>query len=149
MSHSVIYEGSKAQLIKQLVYFDEEKANFLNQYFPDFGPRRSAAERLIHEYVTAVEQLSAHFTPDLLHSIVLIGSELEICYLDDHFNDTFTIVFPHLADPDHNRVSILSPLGYQLLLAKIGETRSLDVPSGQTDVRIEQIKFVNNGETPV
>lgn len=151
MSHSLIYEGSRAQLVKQLVFFDEEKVNFLNQYYPDFGPKRSAAERLITNYVAELERLSADFTPDKLQSVALIGSELSIRYLDDgdDFTETFTIVFPHLADPDRNRVSVLSPLGYQLLLAKVGETRSLDVPSGQMNVRIEQIKYVNNGETPI
>lgn len=151
MSHSALYQGSRSQLVKQLVYFDEERFNFLDQYFPEFGPKRSAAERLISEYVAEIERISADPTPERINSTALIGSQLEIRYLDDGDDaptETLTIVFPHLTDPDRNRVSMLSPMGYQLLLAKPGETYRLDVPSGQIDVRVENIKFVNNGETP-
>ncbi len=152
MSHSVLYQGSRSQLVKQLVYFDEERFHFLDQYFPDFGPKRSAAERLIADYVAEVERISADPTPENMNATALIGSQLEIRYLDDGDDaptETLTIVFPHLTDPDRNRVSVLSPLGYQLLLAKTGQTYQLDVPSGQISVRVENIKFVNNGETPL
>lgn len=152
MSHSLLVQGSRSQLVKQLVYFDEEKINFLNQYFPDFGPKRTAAERTIGQYMTEVERINADLTLDNLNSTALIGSQLEIRYLDDGDDaptETLTIVFPHLADPDRNRVSVLSPLGYQLLLSKTGQTYQLDVPSGQIGVRVENIKFVNNGETPI
>lgn len=151
MSHSALYEGSRSQLVKQLVYFDEEKVNFLNQYFPDYGPKRAAAERTISEYMAEVVRINSDLTPDNLNSTALIGSQLEIRYLDDDDDqtETFTIVFPHLADPDRNRVSMLSPLGFQLLMAKAGQTYQLEVPSGRISVKVESIKFVNNGETPI
>lgn len=28
MNHSLIYEGSRTQLLQQLIYFDEEKSHF-------------------------------------------------------------------------------------------------------------------------
>lgn len=146
MSHSMLYQGSRSQLVGQLVYFDEEKINFLDQYFPDFGPKRSSAERLISDYIKTVESISQNLTPESLNSTVLIGSELKLRYADDDSTETYTVVFPHLADPDRNQVSFLSPLGFQLLLKKVGDTCSLAIPSGQLAVTIEEIKFVNRGE---
>jgi hypothetical protein len=36
MNHRII-NSSEAQLINQLVYFDEEKVNFLEKHFPAYG----------------------------------------------------------------------------------------------------------------
>lgn len=44
---------------------------------------------------------------------------------------------------------MLSPIGMQLLLAELGSTCQLAIPSGQLEVKIESIKFVNNGEVGV
>lgn len=145
-SHSLIYQGSKSQLVNQLVYFDEEKTSFLDQHFPEFNQRRQTAERALGLYSEAVEGILADFSPEKLNGTVLIGSRLKLRYLDDDTAETFTIVFPHLSDPDRNLVSFLSPLGFQLLLAKPDDSYRLDVPSGELTVRVEEIQFVNQGE---
>lgn len=149
MNHSLLYQGSRTQLVQQLLYFDEEKIAFLNQYFPDRTKQRSDAEALLSRYSSSLEQLLSDFTEEVLNSTVLIGSQLEIRYLDDHSTDTYTIVFPNQAEPSDNKISMLSPIGMQLLLAKLGSTYQLAIPSGELSVKIESIKFVNSGEVGV
>jgi transcription elongation factor GreA len=146
MNHSLPLQGARSQLIAQLVYFDDEKYNFLDQYFPDFGPKRTAAEKWISDYIGILESILRNLTPDSLNRYVLIGSELTLKYADDGSTETYSVVFPHLTDPDRNRVSFLSPLGYQLLMKKSGDTCLLAVPSGELSVTIEQIKFANRGD---
>ncbi|MFF2911989.1 GreA/GreB family elongation factor [Paenibacillus sp. NPDC057934] len=146
MNHSLLYQGSRAQLVGQLLYFDEEKLGFLNQYFPERSKQRITAEALLSRYCATLEQLLADFSEERLNSMVLIGSELTLRYLDDGETDIYTIVFPNLAEPSDSKVSILSPVGMQLLLAEVGSTQRLEVPSGEMDVVIESIKFVNSGE---
>jgi len=148
MSLSIAYEGSRSQLIRQLIYFDEEKSGFLNQYFPEWGQKRSSFERFLSDYSAALERILADLTPENLHAAVLIGSQLDLRYIDDGATETFAIVFPHMADPDRNRVSFLSPLGYQLMLAKAGDRSQLEVPSGEITVQVDRIQFVNLGDTP-
>lgn len=149
MNHSFLYQGSRAQLLQQLIYFDEEKIAFLNQYYQDRSKERNTAEIMISHYCTALEQLLANFNGDQLNSQVLIGSQLQLRYLDDNTTDTYTIVFPSQAEPNDNKISMLSPIGMQLLLSQLGNTYQLAVPSGQLQVKIESIKFVNSGEVGV
>lgn len=149
MNRSFLYEGSRKQLIQQLIYFDEERLSFLNQYFPDRNKQRSSAEALISRYCTALEQLLGDFNEERLNATALIGSQVTLRYSDDGMTDVYTIVFPNQADPGANKVSMLSPVGMQLLLAKMGSIQQLEVPSGALEVRIEEIRFVNSGEVGV
>ena len=52
---------------------------------------------------------------------------------------TFTLVPSSEADPGKGRLSIDSPVGRALAGARVGETRSLDTPSGPRDVRLTAI----------
>lgn len=149
MNRSFLYEGSRTQLIQQLIYFDEERLSFLNQYFPDRNKQRSTTEALLSRYCATLEQLLANFNEEQLNTAALIGSQVTLRYSDDGMTDIYTIVFPNQADPNANKVSMLSPVGMQLLLAQQGSLQQLEVPSGSLEVSIEQIKFVNSGEVGV
>lgn len=81
MNHSLIYEGSRTQLLQQLIYFDEEKIAFLNQYFPVRSKDRSNAETLLSRYCSELEQLLTEFNGEDLNSQVFIGSQLQLRYL--------------------------------------------------------------------
>lgn len=100
-------------------------------------------------YCSELEQLLTEFNGEDLNSQVFIGSQLQLRYLDDNTTDIYTIVFPNQAEPNDNKISMLSPIGMQLLLAELGSTCQLAIPSGQLEVKIESIKFVNNGEVGV
>ena len=100
-------------------------------------------------YCSELEQLLSRFNGEELNSLVLIGSQLQLRYLDDNTTDTYTIVFPNQAEPNDNKISMFSPIGMQLLLAQIGSTCQLAIPSGELSVKIESIKFVNCGEVAV
>lgn len=146
MNRSLFLEGARIQLLKQLVYFDDEKNSFLNQYFPEYNQKRSRVERALSDYSATLENIFADFNEGTLNSAVLIGSEVVLRYADDDTSESFTIVFPHQADPNRNRVSFLSPVGFQLLMARMNETHRLHVPSGEISVTIEDITFVNGGD---
>jgi transcription elongation factor GreA len=146
MSHSLLYQGSRAQLVNQLVYFDDEKINFLNQYFPERNQKRHIVEETLSVYCSTLERIINDLSEENLNSIALVGSKLELRYLDDGSTESYTIVFPNQADPNRNLISFLSPIGFQLLMAQTNVKYKLDIPSGETLVRVEGIKFVNHGD---
>lgn len=146
MNHSLLQQTSRTQLLKQLIYFDEEKNGFLNHYFPAINSNRRHAEELINSYCTVLEQLMSDFSDEKLRSTVLIGSRLNLRYLSDGYMDSYTLVFPAYADPTEGKISWLSPLGMQLLMAESQQEYQLEVPSGKMSVRIDSIEFENNGE---
>lgn len=140
------FNGSRKQLVNQLVYFDEEKFNFLEQYFPEPGKERARMDQLLASYCSELEKIVAQQEENSIHSSVLIGSRVKLSAFDFLEDETYTIVFPELADPENDRISFLSPIGYQLLLAKTNQTLLLDIPSGIMDVHIKEIAYMNLGD---
>lgn len=141
MNRSIAYENSRHQLIRQLVYFDEKRSAFLDQYFPNYSKERTQTEQLLGAYSETLERILHENTPDSLNGTVLIGSRMRLDYLDDGSAEEYTIVFPHQADPYNNWISFLSPIGSQLLMARHNGTYSLDVPSGAMKVQIAELKY--------
>ncbi|MCM3781722.1 GreA/GreB family elongation factor [Neobacillus mesonae] len=145
MSHSLLLEGSRNQLINQLVYLDEDLPSFLDEYYPTLNKQRSIVENTLKKYASIIEGILTNFTDNNLNTFVLIGSKVTIQYLDDSTSESFVIVFPSNAEPDKNSISFLSPIGLQLLMAQEKEVYDLDIPSGTIQIRVEKIQFYNNG----
>jgi len=72
---------------------------------------------------------------------VFIGSQVSVVFEEDNFEDQFTIGFPEQSDPDRGYISVLSPLGRQLLLRSIDEVVPVSTPNGETRVVIRRIDF--------
>ena len=136
------WSGSKTPLINQLVYFDEEKAKFLEQYFTDQSKERTEMEKLLTLYCKKLEQIVADFNETSLQSTVLIGSQVKLRYEDDDSFETYTVVFPHEAQPDYNRISFLSPIGRKLLMSSMMQSHELDIPSGVIKINVEGIQYI-------
>ncbi|MNR47663.1 Transcription elongation factor GreA [compost metagenome] len=71
-----------------------------------------------------------------LDKVTVIGSNITICYEEEGSNELFTVVLPTEIDPDHNRISLFSPIGNQLLSRSTGETFMLQTPEAEYVVRI-------------
>ena len=145
MSRSLLLEGSRVQLINQLVYLDDGLSSFMDEYFPIPNRQRSIVENTLTKYTSIIEGIVQNITDRHLNTFVLIGSKVTIQYLDDGTTESFVIVFPSLADPDKNLISFLSPIGLHLLMAQKNEVYELEIPSGTVSVQVEDIQFYNNG----
>ncbi|SCW76100.1 transcription elongation factor GreA [Paenibacillus tianmuensis] len=141
--------GARSQLINQLLYFDEQSTAFFDGFCPQQGRERANLEKLIDQYTAALERILAQDETQLMQSLysqVLIGSSVKVKYQDDGTEETFTIVFPTLTAPDKNYVSLLSPMGRQLLLASAGAVQTIEIPAGSFAVMIEEVKYAYFGE---
>lgn len=143
MSHSPLL-GTRKHLVSQLAFFDEQHAIFLDTYCQEYGRERQQLDQLIRQYVSKLEEILVGDDEQLgqsLQQVVLMGSTVTVKYLDDSSTEEYTIVYPTEADPDHNRISFLSPFGKRLLLATYGEELVIDSPNSQFSIQIDQIKF--------
>ncbi|WP_338552820.1 GreA/GreB family elongation factor [Paenibacillus sp. KS-LC4] len=147
MNHSIEISYAQEQLMSQLILLGAEKGRFLGAYFAMQGKERLEMDEWLSLYTEKVQQLLSE--PDIvleeeLHSLVLIGSQITIEYPEYETKDSFTIVLPEQANPDDNLISFLSPVGRQLLLARLGELISVTTPAGAMHVIITSITFAEN-----
>ncbi|GIQ67652.1 transcription elongation factor GreAB [Xylanibacillus composti] len=146
MNLSSSLEASRRQIRNQLDYFDQELISFLDHYIPQDAHRRSKVEQTLRVYTSVLEDLLENLTLSSLHSVVLIGSKIALYDMNDKTSEFFMIVLPHDADPDMNKISFLSPLGFQLLMARKGEAYNLETPSGIMRVRVDDIQLLHDEE---
>lgn len=128
----------KERYIRQLLHLRDEKDNFLNAYFPDFGSRRTHVDKLLSSYTHTLDQVITRPEQEW-QQIVLIGSSVTVTYLEDGMTDTYSIVFPDEAHPDHNRISFFSPIAEQLLMRAPGDLLEMQTNMGTLHIRIDAV----------
>lgn len=76
---------------------------------------------------------------ELLSGVVTLGSTAEITDLDTLESMTLTLVLPHEADIDRNKISILAPIGTAMLGYAEGDTFEWNVPGGLKRMKIGKV----------
>ena len=72
-------------------------------------------------------------------SVVNVGCDVTVLYVDDNEEDTYSLVGSLEADPFENKISNESPLGAALIGSKVGDVLSVDGPNGSYDIKVVKI----------
>lgn len=143
-----VMNGTRKHLINQLVFFDEQYSLFYDQYVRNYGKEKQAIDDIVGRYKQTLEKLLAeedHALFQSLKAVTLLGSSVKVLFEEDHYEESFTVVYPTDIDPDNNRISFLSPIGRQLLLATPDHSVVLESPVGRQQVQVREISFTYMG----
>ena len=103
---------------------------------------REHLEDLRHELGRARVVAAAELPPD----VVTMNSRARVVDLDDARELEYTIVYPHEADYENGKISILAPLGTALLGYRTGDTVEWQVPGGRRRLRIDGVLYQPEAE---
>ena len=53
----------------------------------------------------------------------------------------FTLVFPVNADIEHDKISVVAPIGTAMLGHRVGDEFSWEVPAGSVRLRVEEVLY--------
>jgi len=98
---------------------------------------REYMEDLDEELVRAVVVSSKEVPSD----VVTMNSEVQVKDLSTGKKMVFRLVFPHDADFDRGKVSILAPIGTALIGYRAGDTVDWRVPAGIRRLKIEKVLY--------
>jgi transcription elongation factor GreA len=133
------------KLIKQVVYFAENKDSLLEEYFPSLSRESREFYQFITTYIAKVEELIKRVAvkDDSQGEIpfVVIDSQVSIKDLDSQDVYQYRVVNPSINGIDSNDISFLSPVGRALLLKNKGETVTVKTPAGEVQYLIQSIHF--------
>lgn len=71
--------------------------------------------------------------------VVTMNSTVKLRMQGSRSTQKWKIVYPHEADVNEDRISILSPLGTALIGYKRGDEITLELPAGQREVVIQDV----------
>ncbi|MCR8657091.1 GreA/GreB family elongation factor [Paenibacillus endoradicis] len=139
MNHSVEWETQIQNYDKQLVTIEELRSKQLEKYILKQSGLTKEMEQLLDRYMQEIKRrLTLLKAPE--EQLVMLNTIIEIEYVDDGFIDTYSIVAPEEIDPEQGKISLLSPVGSQLLLAPLHEQIELSTPAGKMTIRVISIK---------
>jgi regulator of nucleoside diphosphate kinase len=71
--------------------------------------------------------------------VVGMHSTVRLVDLDTEREHVYTVVYPHEADADRGRISVLAPIGTAVLGYRTGDVVEWDVPAGTRRLRIAAV----------
>ena len=88
--------------------------------------------------LAAATVLPPEFLPE---NAVTLSSKVRYTNLDTAEEKVYTVVFPAEADIEHEKVSVLSPIGTALIGAAAGDVVECRAPLGVSRLRVEEVLF--------
>ena len=117
---------------------DRERLEELLEVAKEFDFRsRGDLQRLAEELQRSKVVDSNEMPP----SVVTMNSRVRLVDLDTGETMEYTLVFPHEANIETGRLSILSPVGTAILGYATGDSIEWDVPGGKRQIRIAAVPY--------
>ena len=99
--------------------------------------------RVREDYLAALEgELSrARVVPagKVPPDVVTMNSVVRLRDLDSDEAEEYELVYPAEADMEHNRISVLAPIGTAILGYRVGDVIAWPVPAGLRRLRVEEV----------
>lgn len=147
--------AGKQQLAAELNYLKNEKQKEINEEikkhhtFCDFSENASFdqmldEQALLKKRINELEDQLAYAEivdpKEADKTSVQVGDTVYFQELSAGATEHYTIVGIPEADPAQNKISLASPIGQALLQREVDETVTIEIPTGEMQVRILEIK---------
>ena len=73
--------------------------------------------------------------------VVTMNSVVRLRDLDSDETEEYELVYPADADVEHNRISVLAPVGTAILGYRLGDVIEWPVPAGLRRLRVEEVLY--------
>jgi regulator of nucleoside diphosphate kinase len=123
------------------IYITEEDYEQLKQLID--GARLRRTRDLAHVDQLDAELDRAHIVSadEIPADVVTMNSQVALRDLDTRDEMVLTLVFPHQANVDQQRVSVLAPLGTAVLGYRAGDVIEWEVPGRTRRLQVERVLY--------
>jgi len=74
-------------------------------------------------------------------AVVTMNSTVVLLDMDTQQEETYTLVFPEVADANRGYISILAPVGMAMMGYQVGDIFEWPVPDGMRRLKVEEILY--------
>jgi len=78
---------------------------------------------------------------DVPPDVITMNSKARLRDLDTGEEMIFTLVFPGEASIEHDRISVVAPIGTAMLGQRVGDEFEWEVPAGSVRLRVEEMLY--------
>jgi regulator of nucleoside diphosphate kinase len=125
----------------RIIYITEDDHDRLSKLLE--GARQRGWRDLAHVEQLDAELDRAQIVPprEVPPDVVTMHSRVALRDLDTGAESELTLVFPHEANVDDGKVSVLAPLGTAVLGYRTGDLIEWNVPGGTRRLQVERVLF--------
>src|SRR5574339_750402 len=127
----------KTMLSPRVIYITEADMKRLRPLIEGVKNSRDDLRGLQTELEHARVVAPADVPPD----VITMNSKARLRDLDTGEEMIFTLVFPGNADIEHDRISVVAPIGTAMLGHRVGDEFEWQVPAGAVRLRVEEVLY--------
>lgn len=127
----------KTMLSPRVIYITEADMRRLRPLIEGMKKSRDDLRGLQAELEHARVVAPAAVPPD----VITMNSKARLRDLDTAEEMIFTLVFPGNADIEHDKISVVAPIGTAMLGHRVGDEFSWEVPAGAVRLRVEEVLY--------
>ena len=90
---------------------------------------------------TELKQARVVTPADVPPDVITMNSKARLRDLDTGEEMVFTVVFPGQASIEHDRISVVAPIGTAILGHRVGDEFEWQVPAGLVRLRVEEVLY--------
>jgi len=90
---------------------------------------------------TELKQARVVTPADVPPDVITMNSKARLRDLDTGEEMVFTVVFPGQASIEHDRISVVAPIGTAMLGHRVGDEFEWQVPAGLVRLRVEEVLY--------
>ena len=127
-------------LEKRTVYITESDLARLRMLIQEANPQ-SRDKRHLQELAEELEQGEVVSPTEIPDNVITMNSKVRLKDMDTGEEVIYTLVFPHNADIQRQKISILAPIGTALIGYRAGDIIEWNVPVGVKRLKVEEILY--------
>jgi len=126
---------------EKIIYITDSDVKRLQELIETSREFHTTDETYLKELEKELNRSKVVDSKKIPKDIITMDTKVCIKDLDTNKEEVCWLVFPANADPNHNRVSILTPIGTALLGYKTGDIIEWKVPGGIRKLKIKKILY--------
>ena len=121
----------------RLIFITESDMNRLHPLIESIKNPREDLRGLQAELEHACVVTPSDVPPD----VITMNSKARLRDLDTDEEMVFTLVFPVTSSIEHDRISVVAPIGTAMLGHRVGDEFEWEVPAGSVRLRVEEVLY--------
>lgn len=126
---------------KKTIYITELDMKRLEELVQFASKSDKRKEEYLRELEEELDRAKVVPSEKIPKNVITMNSKVRIKDLDSEEEMIYSLVFPHSADINQNRISILAPIGTALIGYKVGDIIEWKVPGGVRKLKVEEILY--------
>lgn len=125
---------------KRIIYITEFDYERLSALIKQANPK-SRDKLHLQKLTEELERGEIVEPQEIPHDVITMNSKVRLKDIDSGEEMIYTLVFPHNANIEQNKISVLAPIGTALIGYRVGDIIAWEVPSGIKQLRVEEILY--------